>query len=166
MLVSLGSLAALSGCGFRPLYAPEREGGTPGDPRLAAIRINPIYERRGQVLQQELERRLHVHGTTEARYTLTTYIQLGTELQGFRRDGSPSRIRFNYTAPYTLSTMAVPPAIVATGTAYAFDAYNIPDSQFFAGIQSANAADRRLIELIARDITERLTVALRAAPGA
>lgn len=159
-----GGLLALTGCGFRPLYAPEREGEAPASAELAAIRVAPLGERRGQILRQELERRFQARGTATARYDLFFDVNVGADLQGFRRDGSPSRVRYNYTAPYTLRTMAEPPVIVATGTVVAFDAYNVPDAQFFAGIQSSNAADRRLLEQIARDITERLTIALRDRP--
>ncbi|WP_376100175.1 LPS assembly lipoprotein LptE [Roseomonas sp. CCTCC AB2023176] len=152
---------ALSGCGFRPLYAPEND--VPAAAELAAIRIAPIPERRGQLLRQELERRFQARaGAAEARYVLTVSILPAADLQGFRRDGSPSRVRSTYTVPFTLSTMAVPPVPVATGSVTAFDAYNIPDQQFFAAVQSASAADRRLVEQIARDLTERLTLALQA----
>lgn len=159
---ALGGLLALSGCGFRPLYAPDERGDIRGTTELAAIRIGPVPERRGQLLRQELERRFQVSGgAAEARYALTVAIQPAAELQGFRRDGSPSRVRYTYTVPYTLSTLSVPPVPIATGAVVAFDAYNVPDQQFFAAVQSASAADRRLIEQIARDLTERLTLALR-----
>ena len=157
----LGALLALPGCGFRPLYAPEADGRFPAAAELAAIRVTRIPERRGQILAQELERRLAAAGIAEARYDLTVGLLIAAELQGYRRDGSPSRVRFTYRAPYTLNTMAVPPVPVATGTAQVFDAYQVPDGQFFAGVQSSLAADRRIIEQLARDIAERLALALR-----
>lgn len=166
-LASLGGLLALGGCGFRPLYGPaEREGTPQVNAALASIRVLPIPERRGQILRQELERRFAANGTAEARYNLTAFPLVAAELQGYRRDGSPSRARYTYTVPFSLSTMAVPPVTVAAGTVVAFDAFNLPDSQFFAALQSANAADRRLIEQVARDIAERLAIALRDRPVA
>ena len=161
-----GGLLTLGGCGFRPLYGPDREGDAPVNAELAAIRVGPVADRVGQVLRQELERRFQASGTAQARYTLILGFQVAAELQGFRRDGSPSRVRYTYSVPYTLNTMAVPPVPIATGTATAFDAYNIPDQQFFAGIQSSNAASRRLVQELARDITERLAVVLRDRPRA
>lgn len=121
-------------------------------------------------MRQELERRLAAAGrnagAAAARYELGVAISQGSELAGFRRDGSPSRVRSTYTASWTLATLAVPPVIVARGTTLAFDAYNVPDGQFFAGLQASGAAERRLVEQLAADVVERLAVSFRSRPPA
>ncbi len=164
----------LAGCGFRPLHAPPAPGGAADiAPDLAAIRVGLIPDRSGQIMRQELERRLAGaargaagRGAVAARYDLKVTVLVGADLLGFRRDGSPSRVRNTYTAPWTLSTMAVPPVIVAQGSSTAFDAYNVPDNQFFAGLQASAAADRRLLEQLAADVVERVIISLRdRAPG-
>src|SRR4051794_24538649 len=59
-LLGLG-LLGLSGCGFRPLYGPVTAAdGTESalTDELAAVRVGPIYERTGQLLRRNLQRRL------------------------------------------------------------------------------------------------------------
>ncbi|WP_426954818.1 LPS assembly lipoprotein LptE [Muricoccus radiodurans] len=160
-----GTGLLLAGCGFRPLHAPPAEVGADVQAELAAIRVGMMPNRRGQMMRQILQGRLERPGTA-ARYELRVAVLPGSSLQGYRRDGSPSRVSLNYTAPWSLVTLAVPPVMVASGTARAFDDYNIPDNEFFAGLQSADAADRRLLEQIADDIVLRLTLTFRERPAA
>ena len=56
--------------------------------------------------------------------------------------------------------MAVPPVLVAGGTERAFDAFNLPDNQFFAADSSQDAAQRRLVQRVAGDVVEKIAVAL------
>jgi LPS-assembly lipoprotein len=168
-LLSAGAALALSGCGFRPLNAPVAAADSPDDVavQLAAVRVGLVPERNGQLLRRALESRLAARNRTSpaARYELRVTLLPGSEAQGYRRDGSPSRVRTTITAPWTLSTLSVPPEQVITGTARAIDAYNIPDNEFFAAIASAEAADRRMIDRVAEDIILRLTLAFRERPA-
>jgi LPS-assembly lipoprotein len=160
------ALTALGGCGFRPLYgerpasAPAADGPVAQD--LAAVRVALIPERSGQLLRRELQRRLAAPAETSpaARYELRVGLGFAAEPLGFRRDGTPSRVRTVATANWWLVTLAASPQTVANGVERAFDSYNIPDNQFFAADVSRDATDRRLVEQLAGDITRHLAVAL------
>ncbi len=158
----LGGLG-LGACGFRPLNARGGRPGTDGAAasELAAVRVGVIPDRNGQLLRRDIQDGLASGGAgTAARYDLKVALQIGADPQGFRRDGTPSRIRLNVVAPWSLYTMAVPPVLVAGGTERAFDAFNLPDNQFFAADASQDAAQRRLVRRIADDVVEKVAVAL------
>lgn len=165
-LLALGAALALPGCGFRPLHAT---GGAAVDSAVqrefAAIRVAIIAERNGQILRRALEQRLAPNGTA-ARYDLRTAMSFGVDVQGYRRDGTPSRVRYTATANWSLFTLDTPPRPVTRGVEQAFDAYNIPESQFFAADISRQAAEQRMMEQLADDMTQRLAVWFAGRPAA
>jgi LPS-assembly lipoprotein len=152
---------ALAGCGFRPLHAPRGAASLPRG--LEGIRVGLIPERNGQLLRRQLEQRLG-QGGARMRYDLSVGLAYGIELQGFARDGTPSRVRITATANWFLFDTASPPRLVANGTARAFDAYNVPENQFFSADTSRDATERRLLEQLADDIVLRLAVLFEAGP--
>ncbi|BDG75136.1 LPS assembly lipoprotein LptE [Roseomonas fluvialis] len=156
----LGALL-LGGCGFRPLYGPRPEGSaTQG---LETIRVGLIPERNGQLLRRQLELRLGTGGA-QMRYDLRVGLAYGIELQGFARDGTPSRVRITATASWFLYDTASPARLVAFGTERAFDAYNVPENQFFSADTSRDATERRLLDQLADDIVRRLAVRFESGP--
>ena len=158
----LGLLLLVPGCGFRPLYGPRPEGAAA--PGLDAVRVGLIPERNGQLLRRELEARLGSRNGGAARYDLRVGLAYGVEAQGFARDGTPSRVRITATANWFLYDLNVPPRLVANGTERAFDAYNIPQNQFFAGDTSRDATERRLVEQLADDVVRRLAIRFESGP--
>lgn len=153
---------ALPGCGFRPLYGPppQNQAGTAG---LETVRVGLINERNGQLLRRGLEQRLGGEGV-RSRYDLRVGLGYGVEVQGFERDGTPSRVRVTATANWFLYDNGAPPRLVARGMERAFDAYNIPENQFFAADTSREAAERRLVDQLANDIVQSLAVRFEAGP--
>ena len=95
-LLGLGGLLGLSGCGFRPLYAPvTSEDGGAEDIRdeLAAVRVGNIAERTGQLLRRDLQRRFEGKRLgVPARYALQVAVAYTVEPLGFRRDGTITQI--------------------------------------------------------------------------
>lgn len=179
-----GGGAAVSlagGCGFTPLYAPGGGanpaalpgGGGASRADLAGVRVALIPEREGQLLRRALQRRFEeALPGTPATHELRVALQLGLEPQGFRRDGTPTRVRGNLLAPWSLvpvppaagpAPAAAPPAPIATGTGRAFDAHNVPDNQFFAGEVAGDAMRRRLVDGVADDVALQVATALAAA---
>jgi LPS-assembly lipoprotein len=167
LLLGLTGLG-LAGCGFRPLYAPNMAGhGGAVSAELAAVKVGLVPDRNGQLLRRALERRLNPSGTgTAPRYDLTLSLTLNSEQQGFSRDGVASRIRYVALAPWNLVTRDTPPKTVASGTERAFDAFNIPDNQFFASDMSREAMERRLVEAVADQLVQRLATRLALPPAA
>jgi LPS-assembly lipoprotein len=154
-------LLALGGCGFRPLYG-ERAGGSTAQ-GLETIRVGLIPERNGQLLRRNLEQRLG-RGGAQMRYDLRVGLAYGIDLQGFARDGTPSRVRITATGSWFLYDTASPPRLVAFGTERAFDAYNVPENQFFSADTSRDATERRLLDQLADDIVRRLAVRFESGP--
>ncbi|MBR0681784.1 hypothetical protein GXW74_14915 [Roseomonas eburnea] len=153
-------LLLLSGCGFRPLHGPRAPGATA--PGLETVRVGLIVERNGQLLRRQLEERLGSGTGAPARYDLRVGLAYGVELQGFARDGTPSRVRVTATANWFLYDTAAPPRLVANGVERSFDAYNVPENQFFAAEAAREATERRLVEQLADDMVRRLAVRFEA----
>ena len=164
---ALGLLLGLGGCGFRPLYAPVTAAdGSESDLRdeLAAVRVGNIPERSGQLLRRSLQRRLESTAPgTQARYNLQVVMNYTVEVLGYRRDGTPTRLRYIANGNWTLTTLSVPPQpIAATAIPYrALDSFNIPDLQFFAADTARDAMEGRLVEELAEEIYRRVAIELR-----
>ncbi|WP_458094886.1 LPS assembly lipoprotein LptE [Roseomonas sp. WA12] len=167
-LLLAGLAASLGGCGFRPLNGPPAAGEADIAPQLAAVRLGRSFGRSGQLLHQALDRRLAARDRSgpPARYELVVSPSPAYEIQGYRRDGSPSRFRMVLTAPWTLQTLSVPPRPVANGVVRAIDSYNFIDNEFFASLVSSEAAERRLVEQVAEEVVLRLAMAFRDNPAA
>ncbi|MFC3125155.1 LPS assembly lipoprotein LptE [Pseudoroseomonas globiformis] len=157
----------VAGCGFRPLHAPggaTAAGEASDDVRaiLASTEVALIPERNGQMLRRALTERLSAAGSAATSHDLRVSLQASAEPEGFRRDGTPSRIRMVMTGSWLLVDRAAPPSVRAQGVERAFDAFDIPDNQFFAGDAAQAAMSSRLISQLADDIVLRLTVSLRS----
>jgi LPS-assembly lipoprotein len=166
-LIALGLPLLAAGCGFRPMYG---QGGGREDAQvsasLAAVKVGLITERQGQLLRRRLEEGLAPKGREGVRpqYDLRVGLGYGVELQGFRRDGFPSRVRFTATANWLLFDVGAPPREITRGTERAFDAYDIPENQFFAADVARDTMERQLIEQLAQQILQQLAIYFRTAP--
>ena len=165
-LIALGLPLLAAGCGFRPIYGQR---GGQEDARvaasLAAVKVGLITERQGQLLRRRLEEGLAPKGRegVPPKYDLRVGLGYGVELQGFRRDGFPSRVRFNATATWLLFDVGTPPREITRGSERASDAYDIPENQFFAADVARDTMERQLIEQLAQQILERLAMHFRTA---
>lgn len=159
----LGPLLLAGGCGFRPLYG-EGSGAAPVAQGLETVRVGLIADRNGQLLRRRLEERLNGGRGVAARYDLRVALAYGAEAQGFARDGTASRVRVTATASWMLFDVSTPPRLVARGAERAFDAYNVPENQFFSADVSREAAERRLVDQLAEDLVMRLAVQFEAGP--
>jgi LPS-assembly lipoprotein len=166
-LLGLGGTLGLSGCGFRPLYAPvSTEDGGVADIRdeLAAVRVANIPERTGQLLRRDLQRRFErVRLGVPARYALQVAVTYSVEPLGYRRDGTITRLRYVATGNWSLATLAVPPRQIASSPipTRALDSFNVPDLQFFAADSARDAMDARLAEQLSEEIFRRVAMELR-----
>ncbi|MEN0073374.1 MAG: LPS assembly lipoprotein LptE [Paracraurococcus sp.] len=166
-LLGAAGLLGLSGCGFRPLYAPgtTADGGH-GDlvTELAARRVGPIYERTGQLLRRNLQRRLEDTAPgTPARYQLNVSYTPGVEVLGYRRDGTITRVRYTITGTWDLATLSVPPVPVARSDIpyRTIDSFNIPDLQFFSADSARDALESRAMEEMSEAIVRQVALTLR-----
>ncbi|WP_160937960.1 LPS assembly lipoprotein LptE [Teichococcus coralli] len=165
-LLVLGAAGlTLAGCGFRPLYAPRDGTASVTDPGvrdvLASTGVALIPERGGQLMRRALQQRLGRFGAATPTQELRVSLLLGAEAEGFRRDGTATRTRLTATAGWLLVSLNTPPAQLAQGTEQAFDAFDIPDNQFFAADFARDATVQRLIDQLAEDMVLRLSAQLR-----
>lgn len=166
-LLGAAGLLGLSGCGFRPLHGPiAGADGSTSDlaAELAAVRVGPVYDRTGQLLRRNLQRRLEDSAPgTPARYELNVSYVPGVEVLGYRRDGTITRIRYTFTGNWELATLSVPPQPVARAAIpfRTFDSFNIPDLQFFSADSARDAMEARAMETLAEEVTRQVAMALR-----
>ncbi len=141
LLVALGA-APLAGCGFRPLYAGRTAGEY--DPMLAAIKVEPIADREGQILELALRERLNPRGAeTPQRYTLQVSLALSRSDLGIQRNATSTRSEINARANYALSGDGVH----FSGQSRTVSAFNLQNDAWAATVAEDDARERAIEEL-------------------
>ncbi len=159
----LGSMTALGGCGFQPVYMPTASGnGGPAQRELAAIYVPVIPERPGQLMRQALQDRFGSDsGTTPAKYDLIVTFGVAGEGVGIEANDIATRIRLIGTATYSLRARDAKRTLLTSGGARALDGVNIFDSQYFAADLEVEAEQKRMADYIATQIATQLAVWFR-----
>jgi LPS-assembly lipoprotein len=148
-------LLASSGCGFRPLYGSRSLGGaqtgSPSiDQQLAAIRIDPIADRRGQQLHNALRDGLNPLGQPiTSTHHLTVQLAVRTYGALTRSDLSATRRNVEMTAFYKLTDTADKVALqgssqITTG----YDEFDDPLNDITANESAQERSTIQLAELI------------------
>lgn len=151
LAIVLGSIA-VSGCGFEPLHR-ERPGANVTE-NLAAIRIEPIADRSGQILRNYLLDRLTPRGTpARADYVLRIRLQEPRQTLALRRDDVISRVA--YSASVSFDLLDASGRRVAGGVASHSTDYEVTNSEFATLVSAQNARDR-VLELVGDDIRNQL----------
>ena len=159
-------LLGLSGCGFRPVYAPPAAGETAFSQILSQIYVPVLPERSGQLLRQALQARLDGPGDVPVRqYELIPDLRISTEAIAIQRDNSTSRVRIDATASWVLRALTPTRPVVTQNSVRLLDGYNIINQQFFAAELESDAVQRRLVTGLANQIVLQLAAYFqRAAP--
>lgn len=157
-LGGLSTLAAsaplLAACGFKPMY-----GGQAGHQvtrYLAGVEVARIADRKGQILRNELERRMERSGgggSARKRFVLTCKIKETYEELGLSKDDYNTRADLTMSVTFSLASNG---RSLMSGTSEGTVAYNILDQQYATVVSKDNARERALT-LIANDITNRLS---------
>lgn len=158
-------IAALTGCGWEPLYADRAAG--PADAELAAIKVAPIPERIGQLLALGLRQWLNPAGApVPTRYLLRTLLQVTRLDLGVLQLGLGTRARLDIVANFTLIEIASGAQLFAA-TSHAAESFDIL-SNYYVNVVAEEDARKRAIEEVRRDMVTQLTVFLqrRAAAAA
>lgn len=161
LMVAVGGI--LSGCGFQPVYMPTASGKAGVAQReLAAIQVDIIPDRPGQLLRQALQDKL-ARGApgVASRYELSVGFSISGEGIAILPDTTTTRIRSIGSATWTLTSEDPSRTKLSTGYAKAVDGYNIIDSQYFAADLENEAVQKRLAEAIADQIMLQLAVFFR-----
>jgi LPS-assembly lipoprotein len=159
---ALVSVAALAGCGFRPLYG---QAGPGSAGTLAAIEIERIPDRSGQVLRNLLLDRLTPEGPpARPAYSLSVRLTESIGDLAVLSDESATRSNLTLNAVFTLTRAPGPEAGVHAATVTLVNSYNRLTSDY-ATLASENDARERALREIADEIRLRIAAALRT-PGA
>lgn len=161
-LGSLAALTTLAGCGFQPVYMPTASG-KPGvaQRELAAVYVPVIPERPGQLLRQALQERFGNDFGSPANYDLNVSFGVVGEGIAIQPNDIATRIRLTGNATWRLLARDPKRTVLATGTARAFDGFNIFDTQYFAADLQSEAEQKRLAENLATQIATQLAVWFR-----
>lgn len=154
---------ALSGCGFRPLYASAAQGTT--DPRLAAIEVAQIPDRTGQRLTIALRDAFNPSGlSVDPRYRLFVSLASRRREVALRKDGTASRSEITVTANWRLMDLETQ-AVAFFGIARSGSSVDLVRNEY-ANLVAEEDARTRALEDIARDIQARCSMFLDGASAA
>lgn len=148
--------AALAGCGFEPLYAPNRGGGGPGA-ELAATYVAPIPDRIGQQVRNLLLDGLSPAGIPgEPDYRLEIALRSRKEGLAIRQDEAVTRFNLILQASFTLidQQLAKP---VFRGETRSIASYNVVNSPF-ATLIAEQDAEARAARQVSEEIRNQLGV--------
>jgi LPS-assembly lipoprotein len=150
----ISAAAALSACGFRPLYATGSGGGGMTQ-YFQQVLVEPIQGRQGVHLRNQLMDTFTPGGTpTNAAYRLSIRLEEQKEGLAIQQDTRITRYNYNLTAKYELKD-AVSGQILDRGISRSIAPYNVVDSQF-ATMSAERDAQERAAREVGEDIRTRL----------
>lgn len=141
----------LAGCGLQPIYAQGQQGVAAQS--LATVAIAPIPERSGQMLQDELLRRMRPEGTPA--YRLDVVLEEKIEGFGIRGDESVARERVSMIATYRLVNVATNEVVLQdiaksdAGIDVVRSEYAVVEAERTAAERNAHAVANRIISRLA-----------------
>jgi LPS-assembly lipoprotein len=144
-------LPLLAGCGFHPLYGDSRL-----EPQLSSIYVEPVAERDGYELRNQLINILGSNGQTSGKaYRLKLVLTEANQGVALQNDATITRYNDTLTVNYVLSDAKG--AEVTSGTQTSLSAYNVANSPY-STLSAQQDADKRA----AQDIAERIRIDLGA----
>jgi len=151
-ILAILAAAPLAGCGFHPLYGGETAGQY--DPMLAAIKVAPIQDHEGQLLELALRERLNPRGAAvPQRYELKVVLTLTRSDLGIQRNATSTRSEINATASYTLSGQGT----AVNGNSQTVSAFDLQNDAWAATVAEKDARERA-IQNLADTITLQLSL--------
>ena len=153
--ISIGILAVLTGCGFRPLYGNHTSGNARTD--FLRVEVAPITDRDGQLLRNELIRRLYGSGSRRLPdYRLVTKISEAKTSLAVQKNAFATRSNLEMAASFWLQETNSG-RLLFEGNSRVTVSFNILDSEFASLLGEKNARERGIREL-SEDIRIRLGV--------
>lgn len=165
-LLALFALLSLTACGFRPLYGgagtDDSVSGQTLTRETAAIFIDEISDRTGQVLRRALSDRLAPRGeTTDPRYRLSVRLSDAVlTQQGVRKDNLATRYVMTYTARFTLYSYPENEKLL-NDSAVGRTSYDVQRSPYATDVAERSAKER-VMKILGDDISLRLAAFLKS----
>lgn len=155
MVTAVGLLA---GCGFQPLYGGGKTGPTATE--LAAIKIEPIADRSGQILRNHLLDLLTPYGRpSQPRYALEVILNESASGLAVKKSEFVTRANLQISATYQLQD-STSRQILFSGTSTIAGGYNILNAEFSTLASEQNVRER-VIQQIAGEMQNRLSAFFR-----
>ena len=150
--------AALTACGFGPLYG-DREQTAAAEDQLELVTVPPIADRLGQLVRIELTNRLTpTQPAPPAIYTLPVKLTESRASLAVRKDSSETRANLTITATFELFRIS-DGARLTSGAFRSVNSYDVVDSDY-ATLAAESDARRRGAKDIADGIIDRLAILL------
>ena len=160
--IVLALVLALSGCGWRPLYADPQSG--PANAALRAVRVDPIPDRVGQRLELALRDAFNPSGEpTPARYRLATALSYTLSNVGLISQGTATIGRVDLVATYRLIDLKDGAGLL-TETVHSQNSFALNPNQYSTIVAENDSATRCVVE-IKEEIVTRLTLFLERRLG-
>ena len=151
------ALPLIASCGFQPLYA--ERGDVAAADQLAAVRIEPLPDRSGQVLYNALRDGLNPLGRPASPdYVLRIRLEETSEELALRTDETATRVNLTLTASFALVPIESKEPVFE-GVSRTTTAYNVLASPY-ATLTSSEDARSRALDDLAREIRQRLVIFL------
>ncbi len=156
----------LPSCGFRPLYVGQGTddsiSGRQLTQEMAAIFIDTIPDRTGQILRQSLANRLTPRGETQnPRYRLSVRLSEAViSQQGVRQDNLATRYVMTFTAYYTLYSYPENKRLLSDSTV-GRSSYDVQLSPYATDVAEQTAKER-IMKILGDDIALRLAAFLKS----
>jgi LPS-assembly lipoprotein len=152
--VSLG----LAGCGFHPLYGEHEQSGLDGT--LAAIQVDQIRDRLGQILTNQLRDGFNpTSAGIPARYRLSVSLVKQEYDSALRSDGTASHTTIRITASYALHSLG-DNKLATSGTVNSTNGLDVLDNQY-ANTIGEQTEETRAVHDIGEQIRERVVLYLQ-----
>jgi LPS-assembly lipoprotein len=149
-LFAVAALLLLGGCGFHPMYSAGLA------PQMSAIYVDPIPERDGYELRNELIDLLHSDGEMAGkRYRLTVTLNEASQGVALQNDATITRYNDTLTATYVLTDAKG--TEVTRGTQTSLSSFNVSTSPY-STLAVQQDSDRRAAD----DLADRIRTDLGA----
>ncbi len=156
-LAAAALVAALAGCGFRPLYGSHASAVSAEE--LAQVRIAPLKDRIGQLLHIRLSKSMHPRGKArKGVWLLAIELIETTQRLGIRKDETATRANLTLEAKFELRRMETNKAAFK-GRSVITISYNILESRF-GTVASRADAERRATRELGDNIKNRVALFL------
>ncbi len=150
--MALGISLAVSGCGFKPIHGQRSSASSAA---LAAIDIQLIADRPGQMLRNELIQQMQPRGPARARYSLSIKLTESLTNLSIRKDEVATRANLTMSARFTITELDGTRRRFS-GSARSVSSYNILKSDF-AKLSAREDAQRRAVTQLALQLRERIS---------
>ncbi|HXC30013.1 MAG TPA: hypothetical protein VNV38_18805 [Stellaceae bacterium] len=149
------ALPALAGCGWEPLYADPQTGRS--NEALRAVKVMPIPEREGQMLETALRQSLNPDEIpTQPRYNLRVTLRKALQDLGIQSQGIGTRGELQLYATYSLADAATG-KVLQTASIHASDSFDI-QANGYTTVVAQDDARTRVVEEVRREMVARLTM--------